>query len=311
MLASIRKQGLKNYEIILADGHSDSPPDSVLEAFADLPVRLIQAKTRQYPLASRLAGFRVSQGRLIYFADSDDELFGKDAFATHLEQALACGSDIFQFRAIERRLCLDGKETEKILEDAGLGPVLRGREIFKTCLRTRTSYPNLWSKIYSRSHIEKLVNLPVLNHPSFYGSEDRLFNTVSMFYARHYVSSQQVGYVYYYAETRPASWAIKAIPSYVLMLGELLPFLAKHGADKDDLEILRKKLVQMLTHYTRELSRDMVEDCSRAVDDDMLDEILRYSSPEAMLKGLILGSPAWDLSGNIRKLDKLAKENIR
>lgn len=312
MLDSIARQPFKNYEIIVADGHSDEPCDDIVCPYMDLGmhIKVIRSSRRQYPLASRLAGFRISRGRLIYFVDSDDELIGEDSLGTHVRMALDNNCDILNFRSIHRTTDENGFREEES-PDVGLGASLEGNKIFSTYVRTPTSYPNLWSKIYSRSLVSAVADLPILNHPDFFGAEDRLFNTIAMFYARSYVSSSMVGYKYYYTPERPAVWAPKAIPSYVVMLEEMLPFLKKMGANEDDLKYTRNKLLSQLTYYIAALVEFYVDDCGEAVNEETLEKILQFSTPEAMLKGLILGNSSWGMSDSKRELSKLQTGNIK
>lgn len=305
LLDSIQAQTFDNLEVIVADGHSEAECGDIVEEYAakGMDIKLTRAFSRQYTLASRLAGFRISRGRAIFFADSDDYLINEASLAVNVSLLLKTDSDIVNFRTLKVTDSNGSCEISQS-EDIGLGGPLRDVQIFKTFLRTKTSYPNLWSKIYSRKLIEKISPLPILNHPGFYGAEDRLLNTVAMYFAKSYIPSEMVGYVYNYTDQKKHQWAIKAIPSYVTMLEELLPFLEKMGADKKDLILLSDKLKQMLTYYMEILSDHYIDNPEIQPTDDVIDEILAYSTPEQMLKGMIVGHPIWKLyylKKNLRK----------
>lgn len=307
LLDSILEQTFKNLEVIIADGCSDVPCDDVVESYKNknLAIRLIKAQNRQYPLASKLAGFDISRGRAIFFADADDVLVSNDALMIHVNMLLDEDLDIVNFRSIFFEQSNKG-ELVKISPDVGLADTLSGRDIFKKYIRTPTSYPNLWSKVFSRRLWQRIAHIPVLNHPDFYGAEDRLMNTLAMFYAESYKRTDIIGYGYNYSTDKPLVWSVKSIPSYYTMLNELIPYLRDVGCAEDDIEILDKNLRIRLSYYVRIFVENSITEDNCPIPNEVVSQLLQYSSVETMIKGLIVGHPSWTLSslnreeGNLR-----------
>lgn len=297
MLDSILAQPFQDYEVIVADGHSPEPCQDIVDNYVKkgMAIKAIRAPRRQYVLASRLAGFAESRGKAIFFADTDDLLPANDALEKNVAMSLDNNCDIVNFCTIRRTTQADGTMVDTMAEDTGLGAALEGREIFKKFLRTPTSYPNLWSKIYSRQLLEKIWRLPILNHPDFYGAEDRMLNTVCMFFASSYLASANTGYIYYYPYDKFYDWGLKSIHSYVLMIEEFPPLFRKYKADEEDIELLVKKLKQMLTFYTKAIMTNAPFICSEPVPDSVVEEACKFTEPEQLLKGLIIGNPAWKI----------------
>jgi len=296
LLDSIRQQTLKSLEVIIADGGSDQPCDEVVERYknAGLDIRLIKSRNRQYPLASRLAGFDVSKGEAIYFADADDALLSNNGLKTHVDMLLDNNLDIVNFRSVHLRQSDEG-EVLKASPDVGLANALSGRKIFRTFLQTKHSYPNLWSKIFSRRLCEKIAHIPVLNHTNLYGAEDRLFTIVAMFHADSYQRSDIIGYEYNDSNNELVM-AQKGICSLFIMIDELVPYLIECGCTKNDAAMLRTQLQARLKKHVRVLVENMVAEDDAPVPDEIIHQLLQYNkSIELMIKSFIAGHPAQDL----------------
>ncbi len=306
LLDSIMQQNIKELEVIVADGGSEQSYENIIAHYknAGLDIQLITSKNRSYPLQSRLAGADIARGEAIFFADCDDILIGNEALKTHVELLLNNNLDIVNFHTMIITQT-DSGETHELSPDIGLGSSLNGYSIFRTYLRTKHSYPNLWSKIFSRRLCKKLIPIPLLNHPKFFGAEDRLFTTLAMFYAESYKSSPIIGYGYKYRDNKPLDWVPKAIGSYYIMLQELIPYLREVGCQEDDCKILTNKLKERLTYYTKIYTKEYISREYEIIPEDFVNNLIKYYPIDITLKSLIISHPIHTYKSLIKREKQL------
>ncbi|MDE3740129.1 glycosyltransferase [Pseudomonas resinovorans] len=88
-LASVGRQTLRDFEVILANDHGD-PVESLLQAY-DFPITYLYQGRNQGPAAARNAALKLAKGRYVVFLD-DDDVFLPDHFQV-LAEALVSQPD--------------------------------------------------------------------------------------------------------------------------------------------------------------------------------------------------------------------------
>src|SRR5712692_10027197 len=72
-LASVRRQTLTDFEVVVVDDASADDSESVAESFGDPRIRFVRLADRGGAGRARNEGIRLARGELIAFLDSDDE----------------------------------------------------------------------------------------------------------------------------------------------------------------------------------------------------------------------------------------------
>lgn len=300
-LGALGSQKEVHIEVIVVDDASDMPCDAVIGKFRQqgLNVTLIRQERRSYTLAARLRGMEVARGRWLAFVDADDELASHTAYADVIRRADAMPADILHYRvqAVDR----DGFVSHWPYAAPFYSGRLEGRDIFAVWLQNQCPAHSVWNKLYCRELYQKVAGLD--HNLLIYRIEDFYLTAHFLFFARSYVSCDEIVYKYFLPGAthlaKAAGRAFDAMRMYMNFPARFQSF----GLDRELCEKLRSYIGALVTLNGGRMSRLIPEDVWKwqpfelDFSSEGMRTILQYGSRKDLFLLLALTN-----ASNVRKL---------
>jgi len=243
LLSSIAAQSIAGkMEVIIVDDASDMPCAEAIAAFPDLNIRVIRLPERVYTKSARLLGMEAARGEVMAFADADDTLWGTEALEKNVRLLLEQDADIVHFPCVEVDVdlrCLRPYDTGRPLP-----PLLENRDIFSALVKNRVKAAPVWSKLYTRRLVQKVLEPARAVRVRRY-REDVLLSLLFFWHSRKYLASPHIGYGHY-AVNKDEFKAGGRAASCWHMLQDLLPWLESRGCLAGDIASLRRGLTRFM-----------------------------------------------------------------
>ena len=215
-LQSLLNQTLKNFEVIVVDDCSTDNSVAVVQKMIptfdaqNIEITLATNKTNSgCPGIPRNFGITISKGKYIYFLDSDDFL-SEDVLENFYKVAEKFKADVVQAKLVFEYKEVDGKFENVIFimdrSEETENPMLETFDIAKRIEDNLASkYGGLvWNKIFRRKFLIKNE----IKFPAITVTEDHIFSTLALVYAKNYVRVASIGYHY----RRRSDSATQSIP---------------------------------------------------------------------------------------------------
>lgn len=203
-LQSLLNQNLKNFEVIVVDDCSTDNSLAIaqkfLPAFESKNIDFIIATTSQNsgcPGIPRNFAMTIAKGQYVYFLDSDDFL-DEDVLEKFYNVAEEFNADVVQAKLVFEYIEINGKlenvSMNMDLAQIAANPTLETFDIAKRIEDNLSSkYGGLvWNKIFRREFLIKNE----IKFPAISVTEDHIFSTLALIYAKNYVRIDSVGYHY-------------------------------------------------------------------------------------------------------------------
>jgi glycosyltransferase involved in cell wall biosynthesis len=205
LLETILTQSLKSIEVVVVDDGSRDSCRDVTDAWRNkgLNLRLIEHGVNKGTKEARLTGIEHSRGRIVAFADADDQFLGVNVLEQHVRLLLREEADIVHFNAMTRI-----KETGREIIRDTLGPFalqLEGEDVFATYASAKA--PMIWGKLFLGELCRACRPAAgTLDLARF--SDDFYLTSLFFSQARKYRGSDLLGYCYNrtLADTLPYRW---------------------------------------------------------------------------------------------------------
>ena len=203
-LQSLLNQTLKNFEVIVVDDCSTDNSVAVVQkmipAFDEKNIKMTVATNQTNsgcPGIPRNFGVDIAKGKYVYFLDSDDFL-SEDVLENFYNVAEEFKADVVQAKLAFEYREVNGKlENLTLSMDSGeiqAKPMLETFDIAKRIEANLSSrYGGLvWNKIFRRKFlIENDIKFPATTV-----TEDQIFSTLALVWAKNYVRIPSIGYHY-------------------------------------------------------------------------------------------------------------------
>ena len=245
LLESIRRQSLKDLEVVVVDDASETGCADIVAAFAGsgLCVRLTESKERLYVKDARLAGVREARADCFMFADADDMLWGETVLEAHVAMWRETRADVVHFRSVFTDGA--GNFTGNFSWADPFAPELRGKAVFSAYTRAELDGSALWNKIFSRELWLRIMPA-LLEFPLEQACEDIFLNTRVFFQAQSYAGSDLAGYGFHYRPEKRDGKALMRAAALFRMLDMLIPRLYEDNGDPEDIARLEGKMANFL-----------------------------------------------------------------
>lgn len=194
LLEKLQCQTYKNLEVVIVDDSSDLPFE--LTKVYTFPCKVIRHEANKGLFEARRTGFKHSNGDLIVFLDSDDNV-SCDWIRSLVYKQIKTKCDIvigdfllekeggFYFFSRSELWQTDFRSSSKIIFD---------KVIFQEGLDF--SWTVVWNKIYKRSLIEKVYSLIPICSTNLVMCEDILLSVVAYFFAKEICNTHNNFYFY-------------------------------------------------------------------------------------------------------------------
>ena len=218
-VASIVAQNIpvEDYEIVVVDDGSDTPPEWITEKFPGIGIRLIKA-SHGGPGAARNRGIEAAQGEYIQFVDSDDTLV-PGAFPACVKILGDEQPDILQHGY---RVCTTGEQTDRAVARR------KGYRVYD-CGAEYMSRMNLSGSPCVYIFRRELCNTNNIRFAEGVMHEDEDFNMKIYYYGNRLIVSRNIVYNYCIREesiTSGTDWMheVRRISHLFLLLERVVAF---------------------------------------------------------------------------------------
>ena len=289
MLNSIFQQSFKDMEVIVVDDCSPNSGITVVEGFASkgLPVRIIECPHRVYTMQARLQGMADARGKILYFVDADDRLWGTHALEKHISQFCEHRADVLHFSAVLTDS--EGAFKEYAPLTLPFAPELRDHNIFDQFTKSNFSGAScLWNKLFSRDIAMRVCDIAkhskVVRHV-----EDSFLVAHILFHSKKYIGSEQIGYGYWYENKMDQHAYERALYSYYL-LDEIPQYLQAQKCPTASIERYKKNVHMYLAECAGRMCLNMVKNKGEIIPDEEIQNLMRFAPAETIVKMLLLAN---------------------